>query len=192
MERQNLRVMLVEEDPHRLKWVMRALAEAGVDVVAHGGSLLELERAVARDQPDVIIIEAESPSRDTLEQLCVFSPLCPTPIVFFTDDSDTAKIRRAVQAGVSAYVVSGLSAERVRPVLEAAVTRFESYRELTRELARTKTTLEEKELIDRAKRQLIRRLSCTEEEAYHSLRRMAMDQQCTLAKAARRVLRGST
>mgnify|MGYP001309304431 CR=1 FL=1 len=187
-ETQPLRVMLVEEDPERLRWVMRELANAGLTVLAHGGSLLAIEAEVARLRPDLIIIESESPSRDTLEQLCVLSPVCPTPIVLFTDDADTSKLRRAVKAGVSAYVVSGLAAERVRPVLEAAMARFEAYRTLEAELLQTRKTLTEKNQIEQAKRVLIRTERLTEQAAYQCLRKMAMDQRRSLAEVAAQIV----
>ncbi len=183
-----LRVMLVEEDPDRLRWVMQELTQAGLTVLAQGGSLLAIEADVARLQPDLIIIESESPSRDTLEQLCVLSPVCPTPIVLFTEDADTTKLRRAVRAGVSAYVVSGLAAERVRPVLEAAMARFEAYRALEAELLQTRKTLSEKNCIEQAKRTLIRTRNLTEETAYQYLRKLAMDQRRPLAAVAAQIV----
>jgi response regulator NasT len=189
MQDSRLRVMLVEEDAARLDWVRQELEQAGLEVIAHGGSLLEIEEEVARGKPDLIIVESESPSRDTLEQLCVLGPVCPHPIVMFTDDTDSDKLRRAVRAGVSAYVVSGLAADRVRPVLEAAIARFEAFRELEARLARTQATLEEKERIERAKRLLIKREGMSEEDAYRAMRRLAMTERAQLSEIAARILK---
>lgn len=184
-----MRVMLVEEDQQRLAWVRNELEQAGLEVIAHGGSLIEIEAEVEREKPDLIIVESESPSRDTLEQLCVLSPICPHPIVMFTDDADSDKLRRAVRAGVSAYVVSGLAADRVRSVLDAALARFEAYRDLQARLAQAQSTLDDKERIECAKRLLIKREGMSEEDAYHAMRRLAMDERLSLAEIASRILR---
>lgn len=183
-----LRVMLLKDATHRLPWVTQALREAGCEVVPFSGSLLELEGAILRDEPDVIMIETDSPSRDTLEHVCIYCSVCPRPVVLFTDDADTDKMRRAIRAGVSAYVVAGLSSERVRPILEAAMARFQVQRELAEELTRTRATLEDKRLIDRAKRHLIKQ-GQSEEAAYHRIRKLAMESRLTIAEAARVLLR---
>jgi two-component system, response regulator / RNA-binding antiterminator len=183
-----LRVMLLKDATHRLPWVTEALQEAGCEVVPFSGSLLELEAAILRDEPDVIMIETDSPSRDTLEHICIYCQVCPRPVVLFTDDSDADKMRRAIRAGVAAYVVAGLSSDRVRPILEAAIARFQVQRELTEELSKTKATLDDKQLIDRAKRHLIKQ-GQSEAAAYHSIRRLAMEQRLSMAEAARALLR---
>jgi two-component system, response regulator / RNA-binding antiterminator len=182
-----LRVMLLKDATHRLPWVTKSLREAGCEVVPFSGSLLELEAAILREEPDVIMIETDSPSRDTLEHVCIYCQVCPRPIVLFTDDDDTDKLRQAVRAGVSAYVVAGLSAERVRPILEAAIARFQVQRELAEELNKTRATLEDRSLIDRAKRHLIKQ-GLSEEAAYHAIRRAAMEQRLSMAEAARVLL----
>ncbi|NWG76322.1 MAG: ANTAR domain-containing protein [Rubrivivax sp.] len=106
----------------------------------------------------------------------------------FTEDKDTEKLRQAVRAGVAAYVVAGLSAERVRPILEAAITRHEVQNEMAQELSQTKSALQDKESIDQAKRLLIKQ-GMSEEEAYQRLRKQAMDSGISVADAARRLLK---
>jgi response regulator NasT len=186
-----LRVLLVAKDPARLAWVKGEFDRAGIEVVAQGGSLLAIEAETARVKPDLIVVECESPGHDALELLCALSPACPYPIVLFTDDADGGKLRRAIRAGVSAYVVSGLSASRVRPVLEAALARFESSRALQAQLARTQETLDDKARIERAKRQLIKREGMSEEDAYHAMRKLAMTERVPLGEIAARILRRS-
>lgn len=183
-----LKVMLLKDATHRLEWVTQSLHDASCEVVYFSGSLLKMEDAILREQPDVIMIDTESPNRDTLEHICLYSRTCPMPVVVFTEDEDTDKLRQAVRAGVAAYVVAGLSAERVRPILEAAITRHQVQTEMAQELSQAKATLEDQKLIDRAKRQLIRH-GMSEEEAYHTLRKLAMDSGTPLAEAARKVIR---
>lgn len=183
-----LKVMLLKDATHRLEWVTQALREADCEVVHFSGSLLEMENVITREAPDVIMIDTESPSRDTLEHVCLYSQVCPRPVVMFTEDSDTEKLRQAVRAGVAAYVVAGLTPERLRPILEAAITRYEVKNELAEELTQTKATLEDRELIDQAKRRLIKQ-GLLEDEAYQRLRKLAMDSGHSMADAARKLLR---
>jgi response regulator NasT len=185
-----LKVMLLKDATHRLEWVTQALRDADCEVVHFSGSLIEMEAAIQREAPDVIMIDTESPSRDTLEHVCLCSQLCPRPIVMFTEDSDHEKLRQAVRAGVAAYVVAGLSAERVRPILEAAITRHEIQNELVQELSQTRSALQDKESVDQAKRLLIRQ-GMSEEEAYRHLRKTAMDAGISVADAARRLLKNA-
>lgn len=184
ISKQPLKVMLLKDATHRLEWVTQSLNDAECLVIPFSGSLLELEAAILREEPDVIMIDTESPSRDTLEHVCIYCQVCPRPVVMFTEDKDTEKLRKAVRAGVAAYVVAGLSTERVRPILEAAIARHEIQTELAQELSDTKATLADKESIDQAKRLLIRQ-GLSEQEAYQRLRKMAMDSGNSLAEVAR-------
>jgi response regulator NasT len=181
---QPLKVMLLKDATHRLEWVTQSLRDADCEVVHFSGSLMEMEDAIVYEAPDVIMIDTESPSRDTLEHVCLYSKVCPRPVVMFTEDSDTEKLRQAVRAGVAAYVVAGLSTERLRPILEAAIARHEVQNELAQELSHARTSLQDKEVIDQAKRQLIKQ-GLSEEEAYRRLRKLAMDSGLSLADVAR-------
>lgn len=184
---QPLKVMLLKDATHRLKWVTQSLHDADCEVVHFSGSLMEMEDAIRREAPDVIMIDTESPSRDTLEHVCLYCQVCPRPVVLFTEDGDTEKLRQAVRAGVAAYVVAGLSPERVRPILETAIARYEVQNELAQELSQTRATLEDKESIDRAKRQLIKQ-GLNEDEAYQRLRKLAMDSGRSIAETARALM----
>lgn len=184
---QPLKVMLLKDATHRLAWVTESLRNANCEVVHFSGSLMEMEDAIANEAPDVIMIDAESPSRDTLEHVCLCSQLCPRPVVMFTEDNDSEKLRQAVRAGVAAYVVAGLSPARLRPVLEAAIARHEIHNELALELLQTRTALRDRERVEQAKRYLIKQ-GMSEEKAYRALRKQAMDSGISLADAAGRLL----
>lgn len=183
-----LKVMLLKDASHRFEWVTQSLQDASCEVAHFSGSLTEMEGAILREQPDVIMIDTESPNRDTLEHICLYSRTCPMPVVVFTEDEDTDKLRKAVRAGVAAYVVAGLSSERVRPILEAAIARHEVQSELAQELSLARASLRDQKLIDQAKRQLIRH-GMSEEAAYQAMRKLAMDSGTPLAEAARKVMR---
>ena len=180
--------MLVDDDLERRALVAGALANAGLVVVAQRGTAEGLLRAVSGCTPDVVIIDLESPDRDILENMRCLSRDNPRPVVMFATASDADTIREAIEAGVSAYVVDGLSAGRVRSVVDVAIARFRQYASLQGELAEARTSLAHRKLIDRAKGILMARGRRTESDAYHALRKLAMDQNKTIADIAQGVI----
>jgi len=183
-----LTVMIVDEVAERGEILQRALARSGYTVIAYAPSTFDLHRQVGALKPDIIIIDTDSPDRDTLENLCVMSRDEPRPVVMFTHDGDGDKIRAATLAGVSAYVVDGMSGERIGPIIEAAVARFEQFQALKRELEDIETRLSERKVIERAKGILMRSRNLSEDDAYRALRRQAMENNARLAEVARQVI----
>jgi response regulator NasT len=168
-----MRVLLIDPDRARAALVTEGLAGMGP---------LDVREALAFDEdeakafaPDLIVVACDSPDRDTLEDLRVASAVNPRPIVMFVDRSEPGAAEAAVQAGVAAYVVDGLSASRVRPVLEVAMTRFSIMQEMRSELARAKADLASRRTIERAKGLLMKQRGLDEESAYRVLRKLAMD-----------------
>lgn len=143
---------------------------------------------VKTTNPDVVIIDLEAPSRDTLDSLHAVQSTAPRPIVMFTQDDDGATISRATRAGVSAYVVDGISTKRVRPIIDAAIERFQQYRDLTDELEKTRAQLEERKVVDKAKGILMKQRGMSEEEAYKALRSLAMSSNRRLVQVAQGVI----
>ena len=187
-----LKVMLVDEDPDRAADVRAALNACGCDVISLLASSLEIYDAVKITSPDVIIIDTESPSRDSLENLAFVSRDRPHPIVMFSGDRSSETIREAIRAGVSAYVVDGLSEERLQPILQVAVARFAAEQSLKQELADAKTQLADRKNVERAKGILMKQRALTEEDAFQMLRKFAMDRGIKMADAAARVIDMST
>ncbi len=187
-KRSHLKVMLVDDDPDRAANVRAALEANGCVVVSLLASPLEIYDAVVDIAPDVIIIDTESPSRDSLESLAFISRDRPHPIVIFSGDRSSATIRAAVRAGVSAYVVDGLSQDRLLPILEVAVERFAAEQSLKQQLAAAKTQLAGRKVVERAKGILMKQKNIAEEEAFQLLRRFAMDRGINMAEAAPRVI----
>ena len=143
---------------------------------------------LAQLQPDMIIVDAESQARDTLEHVVMATRDARRPIVMFTDDPDTSHVRGAIAAGVTAYVVAGLAPERVKPVLEVALARFEHEEAMRRELAEARTQLADRKLLDRAKGLLMQRHQIDEPTAYARLRKAAMDKGLKMADIAQRIV----
>jgi response regulator NasT len=165
-----------------------ALLENGYNIIAVLPTDLYLHERLAQLQPDMIVVDAESEARDTLEHVVVATRDAPRPIVMFTNDSDTSHVKDAFSRGVSAYVVAGLSAERIRPVLEVAAARFAHEQELRQELAQAKLELRERKAIERAKGLLMQRQGLDEPQAYDKLRKTAMAKGLKIADLAQRML----
>ena len=179
-----LRVMLIDESQDRSAAVAGVLQSVECDVVACLSPEQDLLAQVARYRPDVVIIDIDLPSRDTLESLRSVQAADPRPMVMFSQDDNGDTIRRAVQAGVSAYVVDGVQAQRVRPILEAAIARFEQHRGLQAELDRTRSQLEDRKKIERAKGIVMMQRGIGEPAAYGLMRKAAMDQNRRLVEIA--------
>lgn len=183
-----LRVMLVDRDRARSVVLERALTDAGYLVAARVAAGEDLLRRVREVAPDVIIIDMDSPDRDTLEHMHSITREQPRPIVMFAEEDDTETISKAVRAGVSAYVVDGLSGPRVKPIVDVAIARFREFQALRRELDEVRSTLAERKLVDKAKGIIMKQRGCDEEQAYRALRKLAMDRNQRMADAARDVI----
>lgn len=183
-----LRVLVVESSRERAADVCAALALAGHQVAAVLTSAMDLSDQVLATKPDVIFIQADSPSRDTLEHLATMNRDCPRPVLLFSQDTDSEMIRRAVKAGVSSYVVDSVSAERLDSLVEVAIAQFEEFQTLRAELDDANRKLSERIVVDRAKGLLMKARGLDEEAAYHALRKLAMERGRKLADVARDVV----
>jgi two-component system, response regulator / RNA-binding antiterminator len=152
------------------------------------GDVSSVARRLSVLAPDVVLIDLENPDRDVLDALTVASAPVDRQVAMFVDRSDDVMMRSAIEAGVSAYVVGGLSREPIRPVLQPAITRFHVVARLRTELAATKAALEERKLVDRAKGMLMTAKGLGEEEAYDALRRAAMAQGSKIVDIARALI----
>ncbi|MGB5496763.1 MAG: ANTAR domain-containing protein [Sedimenticolaceae bacterium] len=179
-----LRVLVVDDSSERRASIEQALCGVGCELVGFVGSSDNLLLRVQRDNPDVVIIDLDSPSRDTLESLRSVQSSAPRPIVMFSQDDNGATIGRATRAGVSAYVVDGISGKRVRPIIDAAIERFQQYRALSAELEKARALLEERKIVDKAKGILMHKRGMSEEEAYKAMRSLAMSSNKRLIDVA--------
>ena len=164
------------------------LLQNGCNIVAVLPADVFLPERIAQIGPDMIIVDAESQARDTLEHVVMATRDARRPIVLFTEDDDTTHVRDAIAAGVTAYVVAGLAPDRVKPVLDVALARFQHEEHLRRELADARSQLTDRKTIDRAKGLLMQRQGLGEDEAYARLRKTAMDKGLKLAEVAQRIL----
>ena len=164
------------------------LLEGGFNLVATLPADTFLAERLAQLQPDMIIVDAESDARDSLEHVVMATRDARRPIVLFTNDDDTSHVKDAVAAGVSAYIVAGLEPTRIRPILDVAMARFEHEQGLRRELADAKGELQDRKTIARAKTMLMQRQGLSEPLAYDKLRKAAMDKGLRMGEVAQRLL----
>ena len=183
-----MRVLLVDGIAERASLVAAGLAEAGCEVVAIASDTRDLTQRVRESRAEVIVFDIDDPGRDALESMRALNQDEPRPVVLFANRGEPEQIEAALEAGVAAYVVEGLTPNRVRPVIEVAIRRFRAHQALRDELESTRATLAARKLIDSAKARLMETRRLTEEEAYRRLRRMAMDRGIRLAEAAKAVL----
>lgn len=171
-----LAIIVVEKDRDRARLIVDGLRDAGDHDVFVIGDDFGLARKIAERNPDLVLIDAGNPSRDMLEELTLATAPMERPVAMFVDQSDGNLTKAAIEAGVSAYVVDGLRAERIKPILDATIARFHMMQKMRVELVETRRALEERKVIDRAKGILMRARSLGEEEAYSLMRKTAMDQ----------------
>ncbi|MEO3713852.1 MULTISPECIES: ANTAR domain-containing response regulator [Roseateles] len=183
-----IRVLLIEDGVASPQLLRQELQQLGCEVLGTVDNAALIHDCVQRLQPDVVIVNAESPTRDTLENLAALNDALPRPVVVFAEDPADAPMRRALQAGVSAYVVAGLQPQRLAPVLQVAIARFEQDLALRQELDRAQAQLAARKTIERAKGILMQEAGLDEEAAYQRLRKLAMDRKLPMAELAARII----
>ena len=171
MESQSLAILVIDENHLRAAIIEAGLRESGHDNVTVVNDIAGVARTIAAINPDVIVIDLENPNRDVLENMFQLARAVQRPVAMFVDRADRASIEAAVEAGVSAYVVDGLKRERVKPILDMAIVRFNAFSRLSRELEEAKSELEDRKLIERAKGILMKSKGLSEEDAMRSCAR---------------------
>ena len=183
-----IRVLVIDESRSRAGEICAGLALAGFQVAAILADSENLTAEVEKLKPDVILIDTDCPSRDTLENLAVINKNMPRPVVIFTQEDGREAIRDALKAGVSAYIVDGLDAKRIKPILEVAQARFDDTQAMRRELDEVSKKLSDRKLVDKAKGVLMKARGLDEDAAYHAMRKLAMERGQSMAKVARDVI----
>jgi response regulator NasT len=183
-----LQVLVVDESRERAAEISIGLLKAGYQVAAVLPTALDLVDQVTEIRPDVILIDSDSPSRDTLEHLAMLNQANPRPVLLFSRERDAAVIRRAMQAGVAAYVVESVDSGRLSSIVEVALAQFEEFQALRRERDEASRKLAERVVIERAKGILMKTKGLEEAEAYHALRKLAMERSKRIVDMAQSVI----
>jgi two-component system, response regulator / RNA-binding antiterminator len=179
-----LRILIIDESRARASELCAGLAMAGHQVAAVLPSALDLTAQIESIKPDVILIETDAPSRDTLENLAVMNREMPRPVILLTQESDADVMRAAFKAGVSAYVVDNLDLARLKPIVDVAIARFEEHQDLKQELAVATRKLSERKVVEQAKGILMKTRGLDEDQAYVALRKLAMERAQPIGKVA--------
>ena len=180
--------MIVDDTPERATMLETALNEHGYTVCCRLSSAQGLMKQVEVHQPDIIVIDLDSPDRDMLEHMSGLSQFNPKPVVMFAEEGDSSSIQQAIRAGVSAYIVDGFNPQRVKPILDVAIARFDEFHALRSELEDTRNKLADRKIIDRAKGLLIKSRGLTEEQSYSAMRKLAMDQSKPIVEIAKNII----
>lgn len=188
MQSKALAILVIDENTLRASIIEAGLRAAGHENVTVLHEVIGVAREIERVQPDVIVIDLENPNRDMLESMFQLSRSVRRPIAMFVDRSDDGMIEAAVDAGVSAYVVDGLRQERVKPILDMAISRFNAFSRMARELEEARTELESRKIVDRAKSILMKSRGMSEDEAYKLLRKTAMNQNRKISDIAQSLI----
>jgi len=183
-----LRILLVDQNMTRASILEEGLREAGYTNVTVVRDMQNLLRRIVDADPDVICIDLENPNRDVLEQMFQVSRVVRRPVAMFVDRSDSDMIKAAVESGVGAYVVDGLKKERVKAVVDMAVSRFNAFNDLREELDRARQALDERKVVERAKGILMKERGLSEEAAYALLRKAAMSDNKRVVEIAQAVI----
>lgn len=185
---QSLKIVIVDESPIRATILEEGLREAGYVQVMRISEMFNLLSRIYALDPDVILIDLENPSRDVLEQMFQVSKAVRRPVAMFVDQSGADSIQASVEAGVSAYVVDGLRKDRIKSIVDLSISRFNAFSKLQDELEKTKSALEERKIVDRAKGLLMKVKGLTEDEAYVLMRSTAMKEKKKISDIAQSIV----
>ena len=184
----SLRILVADTDAGRCATLAAVLRLCGYGATELALDGTDLAAAVAEHDPDLVLVDVDAPDRDVLEQVGVLQRELPRPVVMFSQDEAEDTISRAVEAGVSAYIVDGLASARVKPIIDVAIAHFKQQQAMLRELEHARSTLEERKHVDRAKGLLMSGRGITESEAYALLRKAAMDRKQRIGSVAAEML----
>ena len=182
------RVILIDERTNTADILVQSLRSSGYDVIARAKRDDDLLALCTTLDPDILVVDIEKPDHFIMEQLSQINQSMPKPIVMFSDKGEEAMIQYAVKAGISAFVVDGLNANRIKPVISVAIARFKEQQSVHKELKAAKASLESRKFTERAKGILMKQRNCSENDAYVLLRNLAMDRNSTIADVAKNVI----
>lgn len=182
-----LKILVIDEfDADRL--IEKSLRQYGYELATLQLRDLNLLNVVASLKPDVVVLNLYTPDEAVLAMMRDINQHHSMPVVMFAEDQQTETINQVIKAGVSAYIVDGLEPKRLKAIIDIAIARFKEQQGLKDELKKTKTQLEDRKLIDRAKAILIKSQGYTEDQAYHALRKLAMDRTISIGEMAKNVI----
>ena len=182
------RILIIDDVRDRAAWLKASLELAEFDVVGVLAWEQVDETSIQAASADVIIVDANAPGRDTLEQISLMSTTLEKPVVVLSARNDQQSIQEAMRAGVSAYVAHSIQSEDLSGIIHVAAARFLEHKRLRDELKEAKSQLADRKLVDRAKGILMADHGYSESEAYKRMRNMAMSKGKRLAEIAEAII----
>ena len=182
------RVVLVDADAGRSSLLRRALEVNGYELVGRLNEVGQMLAMVLSAQPDFVVLGIDSPDQSSIQQLVALKEQAPLPIIIFSEQGSPQIIQKIVQAGVSAFIVDDIQPRSLPSIIAIAVARFQAQQGLIRELEATRSKLADRKILDRAKGLLMQQKGISEDEAYRSLRKMAMDRGQPIVQVAETVI----
>lgn len=188
VEKKRLSVLLVEEKPRSSSMLKKALIDFNYNVTKHISFVDNILENIDMCNPEILILVTDLPSVEMLKTLAEINQLSPLPIVIFSENDSPNIIQNSIKAGVSAYVVNEILPQRINSIISVANERFKSTQSLRNELKQAKAQLESRKYIDRAKGLLMQQKQISENDAYSTIRKMAMDQGSPIAMVAKNII----
>ena len=184
----SIRVLLIDDSTERSITLTNILNECGygeITVCLPSDCILDLVEEI---NPQVILIDVLSPTRDTLEQLTTIRDEHPTPVVLLSQNDNLQTIEEAVKCGVTAYISNEINAAQAKPIIDTAMLTFASFQRLKSELGKAQRKLEDQKVIQRAKGILMSDHNLSEEVAYQKLRKFAMNEKRSMVDVANQLI----
>jgi len=166
----------------------KILINQGIKAQSISVNTINIQHITDSIKPNVILFNTSELTEEILQSIVNIYQVYVVPIIVFSDDADSKAIKKVIKAGVSAFVVNGLESKRIRPIIDIAIVRFNEQKKLKDELTKTKSKLEERKVIDRAKGILSKTRGFSEDESYHTLRKLAMDRNIAISEMAKNVI----
>lgn len=182
------RILLIDDSAERVVFLKRILNECGYEYVTSCAPTDIILDQVSKFNPEVILIDVFSPSRDTLEQLTTIKDANPRPVVLLSQDDNIQTIEAAFKCGVTAYVSRDVTRSQAKPIIDTAMITFASFQSLKNELNEVKEELQQKKIVEKAKGILMSDYDLSEEDAYQRLRRFAMDRKRSMSDVANQII----
>ena len=182
------RILLIDDSAERVVFLNRILNECGYEYVTSCAPTDIILDHVSKFNPEVILIDVFSPSRDTLEQLTTIRDANPRPVVLLSQDDNMQTIEAAFKCGVTAYVSRDVTRSQAKPIIDTAMITFASFQSLKNELNEVKEELQQKKIVEKAKGILMSDYDLSEEDAYQRLRKFAMDRKRSMSDVANQII----
>ncbi len=168
-----------------LREMLTNLGYLVVGEVGDGRSAVNLAREL---KPDVVVMDIKMPDMDGIEAARILTEERVAPVLLLTAYSQRDLVDRAKEAGVAGYIVKPFRESDLAPAIEVAISRFEEFRALEKEMGDLKQALETRKFVDRAKGILMDSQGLSEAEAFRKIQKMSMNTRKPMREVAEAII----